>query len=121
MSEIAIEIVLDNMRKPVEEAYRRTHRIMLDRNAQHYRENGYSNDPDEYYGNYDLCKEVGEMIRDDLIKPWAKREHKLDIDDEITLTASLLSALLGTVDWNLVGEHYVQFTRERYGYRWQHE
>jgi hypothetical protein len=117
---ITIEIVIDNMRYPLLTAQQNTQRILLAHNAQHFIEYGagYQFGQDEYYGNYDLYKDVGEMIRDDVIGTYAKRENKLDTD-EVTFTSSIFSALLSLVDWNLVGEHYVQSAREKYHYRWE--
>ena len=121
-TEIALEIALDNMRLPMLAVHQLVQKILLDHNAQHYSDNGYhfGQEENNYYGNYDLHKEAGETVRDEVIKKNAKNAYGLNIDDEITLTASIFSALLGCVDWRVIGGHYVQSARERYGYRWQH-
>lgn len=119
-SAIALEIVIDNLRIPVMQVAQLTQRILLDKNAQHHSDHGYrfGNDEDDYYGNYDLHKDVGDAV-EEWIKRNARTRYKLDADGERDLVTSVFSALLSRVDWNALGEHYVQSARERYGYRWE--
>lgn len=66
--------------------------------------NNYGNDNPA--GSWDLCKSVGEDIRDEVIREDAKDRHRLT-DRERTLTESLFARMLGCVDWAEVGRHYI--------------
>lgn len=67
--------------------------------------NNYGNDdPDK---SYDLCKSVGEDIRDEIITPDAATHHRMKADRENTLTETLFARMRGCVDWAEVGRHFI--------------
>lgn len=71
--------------------------------------NNYGNDdPDK---SRDLCKSVGEDVRDEIIMPDAARNHRMR-DQERTLTESLFARMRGCVDWAEVGRHFITVAKE---------
>lgn len=66
--------------------------------------NDYDNDdPTE---SWDLCKSVGEDIRDDVVREQAWSGYGVR-DWDRNLTECLFSRMLGCVDWAEVGRHYI--------------
>jgi hypothetical protein len=108
-----VMMIINNIRDPYERAYEICLAVLRKRDALDPKE-VYSEEP--FIGNLTLCTELGEAIRDDLIKVAARREHRMDVDRQDTLTVSLFSQMLDCVSWTDVGERYLVSTRERYGY-----
>jgi predicted TPR repeat methyltransferase len=106
--------VIQNMRGPYEDAYKRCVAVLKAHNALP-QDSETIDDVLRDQGTYDVAKALGEAVRD-MIDARALREYRLDIGAETTFTATLMSKALGTVSWTDVGDRYYALTRERYWY-----
>lgn len=62
--------------------------------------------------SYEVCKAVGEYIRDEIVMADAAKRHRMPADRENTLTESLFARMRGCVDWAEVGRHFITVAME---------